>query len=484
MYIYLLIFFSTFILYLQIKACSAHFYEAFNEVLSIFDKDYVDKYLDSIKNISDPILRHVALYLVQNYEYAKKYFSEDGKRNHNPACESLNIWLDQKKSFFTHAEKCQSNVKLWKKYIDPLWDKLHSNNDGNTCERLEYFTNTLSIPSELLPATCYMHVPKNYKCTPPSPEKKFRLITMCPKISEQCSKCKEKGLLQLSTPNEQVAALARCPLIVPPTTLSSPKYQVSCEVNCPSEIHMIAFSINACPMYYYEIFNQYPSVVKPEVNEYLDIIKNYSDPILRYIALYLIYNYKNAQKLFTGAKNYQDDLACNNLNRWLDQSKSFFTHSQKSSSNASLWKIYIEDLWKTLDSKNKGNKCPRKEYFSNTTQIPEELGLVMEYGKYPDDYICYDPLEEDHTVIRGDCYKLNELCSECENLRVLQEKSSNSKAPHQEICLTLYKSLQISQLEVPESCGACPSLIRMLSFPVFVTFSGTLFIAFFLYKVI
>ncbi|VUZ95540.1 PIR protein [Plasmodium vivax] len=229
--------------YENIKACSAHFYEAFNEVLSIFDKDYVDKYLDSIKNISDPILRHVALYLVENYEYAKKYFSKDGKRNHNTACKSLNRWLDQKKSFFTHAEKCQTNVKLWEKYIDPLWDKLHSNNNGNKCERVEYFTNTLSIPSELLPATCYMHVPKNYKCTPPSPEKKFRLITMCPKISEQCSKCKEKGLLQLSTPNEQIAALARCPLIVPLTTLSSTKYQVSCEVNCPSEIHMIAFSV-------------------------------------------------------------------------------------------------------------------------------------------------------------------------------------------------------------------------------------------------
>ncbi|SCO72497.1 VIR protein [Plasmodium vivax] len=240
--------------------------------------------------------------------------------------------------------------------------------------------------------------------------------------------------------------------------------------------------ISACPMYYYEIFNQYPSVVTTEVDEYLHIIKNYSDPILRYIALYLIYNYKHAQELFTGTKNYQDDLACYNLNRWLDQSKSFFTHSQKSSSNASLWKIYIENLWETLDSQNKGIKCPRKEYFSNTTQIPEELGFVMEYEKYPDDYICYDPLEENHTVILGDCYKLNELCSECENLRVLQEKSSNSKAPHQEICLTLYKSLQISQLEVPESCGACPSLIRMLSFPVFVTFSGTLFIAFFLYK--
>ncbi|KMZ86857.1 hypothetical protein PVBG_04515 [Plasmodium vivax Brazil I] len=235
-------------------------------------------------------------------------------------------------------------------------------------------------------------------------------------------------------------------------------------------------------MYYYEIFNQYPSVVKPEVNEYLDIIKNYSDPILRYIALYLIYNYKNAQKLFTGAKNYQDDLACNNLNRWLDQNKSFFTHSKKSSPNVSLWNIYIEELWKTLKSKNKEIKCPRKEYFSDTTTIPEKLGLIVDYKKYPDDYICYDPSETKDTVIKEDCQKLNKLCSECENLRVLQEKSFNSRAPHQEICLKLYRSLEISQ--VPESCGACPSLIRMLSFPVFVTFSGTLFIAFFLYKVI
>ncbi|KMZ80777.1 hypothetical protein PVIIG_03144, partial [Plasmodium vivax India VII] len=101
--------------------CVPYFYEVFNQVRTTF-KHHKKEHLEKIKTIQDPILRHVALYLVDNFEESKQYFKEGATRNDNVGCLMLNRWLDQRKSFYTHGDKCTANVDLWKKTIDPIWD--------------------------------------------------------------------------------------------------------------------------------------------------------------------------------------------------------------------------------------------------------------------------------------------------------------------------------------------------------------------------
>ncbi|KMZ99847.1 hypothetical protein PVNG_04124 [Plasmodium vivax North Korean] len=108
---------------------------------------------------------------------------------------------------------------------------------------------------------------------------------------------------------------------------------------CPEKFS----EISACPSYYYELYNSYPSYFDID-NKFLDKIKNFPDPILKYVALYFYYNYSVAKEYFDpNLRN--NDLACHNLNRWLDQHRSFFTHSEKCENNTNRWKAHIEPLW-------------------------------------------------------------------------------------------------------------------------------------------
>ncbi|VUZ95537.1 PIR protein [Plasmodium vivax] len=234
-----------------------------------------------------------------------------------------------------------------------------------------------------------------------------------------------------------------------------------------------------CPANYYKVFFNYPSEIRQEVDQYLDTIRYYSDPILKYVALYLIHNYTLAQKYFTNNTNIQNDEYCDHLNRWLDHNKSFYTYSEKNSANVFLWNMYIEDLWKKLGINNKETKCRRNNIFSNTTQIPEELkNEVTDYKSYPEDYICYNPLDNNSTIIKKNCNALNTLCSECKHLPLYNNHSDS----------TLYTcsgdgiSRSIEELKMLSSCKACPSLINTVALPSCYTISVTLFIAFFLYK--
>ncbi|KMZ86853.1 hypothetical protein PVBG_04511, partial [Plasmodium vivax Brazil I] len=96
------------------------FYDLYNLYPSHFDID--DKFLDDIKYFPDPILKYVALYFYYNYLAAKDYFAPNSYNN-NFACNNLNRWLDQHKSFFTHSEKCKYNTKQWDMHIEPLWER-------------------------------------------------------------------------------------------------------------------------------------------------------------------------------------------------------------------------------------------------------------------------------------------------------------------------------------------------------------------------
>ncbi|SCO67106.1 VIR protein [Plasmodium vivax] len=234
-----------------------------------------------------------------------------------------------------------------------------------------------------------------------------------------------------------------------------------------------------CPAYYYKLFYDYPSKITPEVDQYLDTIQTYSDPILKYVALYLIHNYTQVKEYFTNDRNFHNDMYCSNLNRWLDHNKSFYTYSEKSPANVTLWKIYIEELWNKLHSNNKGNICRRMKIFSNTTEIPEELKKdVTNYVKYPEDFICYDPSNTDSTIIEKNCDALNKLCSECKHLTYYDQHSDSTLYT----CSTDGISSSIQELQMLSSCKVCPSLIKTVALPSCYTISVTLFFALFLYK--
>ncbi|KMZ99850.1 hypothetical protein PVNG_04127 [Plasmodium vivax North Korean] len=202
----------------------------------------MNKYFGLIKATNDPILRYIALHLIDNYETSKQYFSKSGKRNHNTACELLNRWLDQKKSFFTHVGKCNENVKSWDKYITPIWNKLSDDKTGRWCKREEHYSKTFNIPNKLLPPTCYKHVSNNYNCT--QPLYKYIKITenKCKNIEEYCSKCEKNNFFQLLEPIFKTNAPKTRPINDTADTLSLPQAQISCE-ECSSSIYTTALSV-------------------------------------------------------------------------------------------------------------------------------------------------------------------------------------------------------------------------------------------------
>ncbi|SCO72494.1 VIR protein [Plasmodium vivax] len=219
--------------------CGPYFFEELNKVRTTFN-NYTSDHLDKIKTIQDPILRHVSLYLVDNYEQSKEYFIKNGTRNNNIACQMLNRWLDQRKSFYTHADKCTANTALWKETIDPIWEMLNKNESKN-CTRTEIYARNSYIPEMLLPPTCYKYVPENYKCIYPLDLFKKVLRTKCKEIDNQCSKCKKENYISEYIPNENDTVPVTCPTDTYEWHSSS-ELQTSC-VECPSEIIPISLSI-------------------------------------------------------------------------------------------------------------------------------------------------------------------------------------------------------------------------------------------------
>ncbi|VUZ95535.1 PIR protein [Plasmodium vivax] len=240
---------------------------------------------------------------------------------------------------------------------------------------------------------------------------------------------------------------------------------------CPPEFS----NISACASYFYDMYNLYPSYF-PIEDQFLNDIKIFPDPILKYVALYFYYNYSAAKDYFTPNSD-KDNPACHNLNRWLDQHKSFFTHSEKCKYNTNQWNINIEPLWTMFEKYFGGNKCKRVHVFSNTTVIPDGLGTITCNKPQPEDDICYDPSEKNETIIEHNCNKLKDLCNECNKHRINKTCLARAKLARQ-----TYPADGTLQEEAQTSCEPCPSLIQTIARPVSATLVGTLSFALFLYK--
>ncbi|VUZ95531.1 PIR protein [Plasmodium vivax] len=236
------------------------------------------------------------------------------------------------------------------------------------------------------------------------------------------------------------------------------------------------FDLDGCTSYFYALYNLYPSEFEIKHIDFLKHIKDFPDPILKYVALYFYYNYSVAKDYFNG-KSGQNDLACHNLNRWLDQHKSFFTHSEKCEYNKNQWNINIEPLWEKFENYFRGNKCERSHTFSNTTHIPQKLDSFTCNTPQLEDAICYDPSEEDRTKIEKDCDEIKVLCDECDKFRLKQECLDRAKS-----ALQGYSADDTFHINAQAYCQKCPFLIQTIALPVVATFLGTLFFAFFLYK--
>ncbi|KMZ77227.1 hypothetical protein PVIIG_06404 [Plasmodium vivax India VII] len=191
----------------------------FSDVKSDFSS-VTGTYLNTIKNIEDPILKHISLYLVNNYNNAKPHFCKSGNHVKDKACSNLNRWLDQKKSIYTSATTCKKNSEAWTKHIDSLWEQLDKNNDGTKCIRNEIFSKESNLPQKLNPYTCYEHVPENHTCTAvqvvnsKTEESCSTCNTTCPQCPNNCTNLESTRRSQYptSTPDD---ITTMCPQISP-----------------------------------------------------------------------------------------------------------------------------------------------------------------------------------------------------------------------------------------------------------------------------
>ncbi|SCA59582.1 VIR protein [Plasmodium vivax] len=82
--------------------------------------------------------------------------------------------------------------------------------------------------------------------------------------------------------------------------------------------------------------------------EYLDHIKKITDPILKYVSIYLVEYYIDGYNYYHNSEESHRTEACGYLNKWLQEKKDLFTYGEKCKTKMNLWTNEIETLWKML----------------------------------------------------------------------------------------------------------------------------------------
>ncbi|KMZ83454.1 hypothetical protein PVBG_06265 [Plasmodium vivax Brazil I] len=97
--------------------------------------------------------------------------------------------------------------------------------------------------------------------------------------------------------------------------------------------------------------------------EYLDHIKKITDPILKYVSIYLVEYYIDGYNYYHNSEESHRTEACRYINRWLLEKKDLFTYGGMCEKKKDLWDKEIGTLWKKLisdyeaSSKNKSAWC-------------------------------------------------------------------------------------------------------------------------------
>ncbi|SBT58509.1 PIR Superfamily Protein [Plasmodium ovale wallikeri] len=92
-----------------------------NSLNNLHSQDWAVKnnvYLENVGKINDPILQHIFLYFVNNYEYGRSLYRMCTKVIRHGACQSLNKWLHRMKDMYTYAGKCTSKKNIWDAHIN------------------------------------------------------------------------------------------------------------------------------------------------------------------------------------------------------------------------------------------------------------------------------------------------------------------------------------------------------------------------------
>ncbi|SBS89251.1 PIR Superfamily Protein [Plasmodium ovale curtisi] len=106
---------------------------------------------------------------------------------------------------------------------------------------------------------------------------------------------------------------------------------------------------------FYKIQEKFNNVLEHQYDKFL--CKD--DQVLRYIAMYLLENYKGQYNIICTASSDCEE-RCKQLNAWLNEKKALYTSNGKCSHHNVLWEQYIEELWKQLQHDTKDEeKCTR-----------------------------------------------------------------------------------------------------------------------------
>ncbi|SBT56952.1 PIR Superfamily Protein [Plasmodium ovale wallikeri] len=143
------------------------YYDIFFKIRDNFTGNNDGEY-DNFLHKTDQALRNISMYLIENYKNDYYYICPIAKSGNDceERCKYLNDWLNEKKSIYTSNGKCNYYNKLWKDYVEDLWDEIdktmdnqykcirNGNLSGKTfpSDKLSEYCN--KTPSEVLSLTC------------------------------------------------------------------------------------------------------------------------------------------------------------------------------------------------------------------------------------------------------------------------------------------------------------------------------------------
>ncbi|SBS94735.1 PIR Superfamily Protein [Plasmodium ovale curtisi] len=149
------------------KLTPSQYYEIFFKIRDNFTGNNDGEY-DNFLHKTDQALRNISMYLIENYKNDYYYTCPTVKSGNDckERCKYLNDWLNEKKSIYTSNGKCTYYNKLWKDYVEDLWDEIDKtmNNEHKCIRKGDLHGRTFPIdkfsvfcnmnPSEVLSYTC------------------------------------------------------------------------------------------------------------------------------------------------------------------------------------------------------------------------------------------------------------------------------------------------------------------------------------------
>ncbi|SBT73832.1 PIR protein [Plasmodium ovale] len=204
-----------------------YYFRQLGEIRSSFI-NITTNYLNKVMSIEDPILQLISLDMIEYYMELKKNAPDCHKDN--PACVALNWWLNQRKYFFSFAEKCEKKKKQWEDTIEPLWNELQADSKYESwCKRKIYTFNT-TFPTEMTSIKCNGIQNENQSSICPEQQCPSCPEKQCPSCPEQqCPSCPELNCTkcsELQCPDYHKESCTPC------------RPQVECSNNISSETHL------------------------------------------------------------------------------------------------------------------------------------------------------------------------------------------------------------------------------------------------------